>query len=513
MGLWSFYFIIKAVLFYAGYINFHFFVNVAFAIALIFSHTHPRLLQIRRWVSIPIGIVLFYFDSQLPPLRNVIPKISQLLDFSYQYYIELLTRIVNWQVLLALLGSFAIYYLLSKKLRMSTIAVLAIASTLLPFKQNTNVFAYDASGQVIGVPSDAELTESLDGFFIEEASRTTFTHTQRASGTPFDILVINVCSLAWDDLKYVKEEDNPLFKRFQYLFTSFNSASSYSGPSIIRLLRASHGQQDQRDLYKPAIEGSLLFNNLKAVGFDTQLALNHDGKYGDLLKEIRGYGSLSAPMFDNKQSAPYLKGFDGSQVYDDYAVLSSWWDARMKSPKDRVALFYNTISLHDGNRALDGRLENSVETYSRRLRKLLDDVDRFYTKVNNSGRQAVIVFIPEHGAAIRRNKNEIVGMREIPSPNITNIPVGFLFTGNSATPINTKKIEQPSSYLASSELISRLIAKPPFGANTSTQEAYLKNLPATRFVAENEDSVIMKFGASYFFRSNDINWNLFDTTE
>lgn len=106
MGLWSFYFIIKAILFYTGYINFHFFVNVVFALALIFSHTNPYLLKIRRWISIPIGLALFYFDSQLPPLRNVIPKVSQLTDFSYQYYLELLTRIVNWEVLAALLASF-----------------------------------------------------------------------------------------------------------------------------------------------------------------------------------------------------------------------------------------------------------------------------------------------------------------------------------------------------------------------------------------------------------------------
>lgn len=511
MGLWGFYFIIKAILFYAGYINFHFFVNAAFAIALIFSHTRPILLKLRRWLAIPLGIVLFYFDSQLPPLRNVIPKISQLVDFSFDYYLELFTRIVNLPVLGALVLSFLIYYLLSKKIRMSTIAVLAIMSTLLPFKQNVNIYAYDSSGQVIGAPSDDELTESLDGFFIDEVSRTTFNRSSKASGAPFDILVINVCSLAWDDLKYVKEEDNPLFKRFHYLFTSFNSASSYSGPSIIRLLRASHGQQDQRDLYKPPVEGSLLFNNLKAAGFDTQLALNHDGKYGDLLQEIRDDGGLTAPLFDNKQSTPYLKGFDGSQVYDDYAVLSNWWDARMKSRQDRVALFYNTISLHDGNRALDGRLENSVETYSRRLHKLLEDVDRFYTKVNGSGRQVVIVFIPEHGAAIRRNKNEIVGMREIPSPNITNIPVGVMFTGKADVPVKTKIIDQPTSYLAASEMLSRFVAKSPFTAGSIDPEFYSKNLPSTRFVAENEDSVIMKYGSSYYFRSNDINWNLFET--
>jgi cellulose synthase operon protein YhjU len=512
MGIWAFYFIIKIILFYTGYINFHFFVNATFAIWLIFSNANPLLLRIRKWTALPIAIVLFYFDSQLPPLRNVIPKISQLLDFSFQYYIELLTRIVSWEVIAILVGLYIAYYILAKKLRMSTIALIAIMSTLLPLGVNMAPLAYDADGQVIGLPSDMELTESLDGFFIEESSRTAFNRSQKASGAPFDILVINVCSLAWDDLKYIKEENNPLFQRFHYLFTNFNSASSYSGPSIIRLLRSSKGQQDQRDLYKPPVDGSLLFSNLNKTGYQVQLALNHDGKYGDLLKEIRNEGGMSAPLFDNTQATPYLKGFDGSQIYDDYSVLSNWWDARMKSPSERVALFYNTITLHDGNRALDGsRLENSVETYSRRTHKLLSDLDRFYTKVNSSGKQVVIVFIPEHGAAIRRNKNEIVGMREIPSPNVTNVPAGIMFTGKADASVKTNTIAQPTSYLATSDLISKFVGKTPFGASAPSPETYLKNIPSTRFVAENEDSVIMKFGSSYYFRSNDINWNLFET--
>jgi len=512
MGNWGFYFLIKIFLYYAGYIHFHFFVNAAFAIWLIFSNANLFLLRIRKWTSIPIGIVLLYFDSPLPPLRNVIPKISQLLDFSFQYYVELLTRILDWRAIAMLGGLYIVYYLLSKKIRMATIAIIAIFSTLLPLGATMGPVAYNADGQAIDLPSDTVLTESLDGFFAEESLRTGFNRSEKASGTPFDVLVISVCSLAWDDLKYIKEDNNPLFQRFHYLFTSFNSASSYSGPSIIRLLRSSRGQQDQRDLYKPAVEDSLLFNNLNKTGFQVQLALNHDGKYGDLLKEIRNEGGMSAPLFDNTQAAPYLRGFDGSQIFDDYSVLSNWWDARMKLPNERVALFYNTISLHDGNRALDGsKLENSVETYSRRARKLLSDLDRFYTKVNSSGRQVVIVFIPEHGAAIRRNKNEIVGMREIPSPNVTNIPVGIMFTSKADAPVKTNVIEQPSSYLATSDLISKFVGKTPFGSTPPTPESYLKNLPSTRFVAENEDSVIMKYGASYYFRSNDINWNLFDT--
>ena len=243
--------------------------------------------------------------------------------------------------------------------------------------------------------------------------------------------------------------------------------------------------------------------------------MNHDGKFGDLLTEIRTQGGLKSPLFDNRSSTPYLKGFDGSQIYDDYSVLSNWWEQRSKSGNQPVALFYNSITLHDGNRSPDGKLENSVETYSRRLHKLLDDIDRFYTQVNNSGRRAVVVFIPEHGAAIRRDKNEIIGLRELPSPAVTKVPVGLMLAGkNGGTNMITHQISESTSYLALSELLFRLIKNPPFESLLPGKlNIYSNDLPSTRFVAENEDIVIMRYGSSYFFRSNDIEWTPFDSEQ
>ena len=513
MGFWSFYFLIKTFLYFGNYFNFHFTANALFAAGLIFSNSHPILKWVRKYLSIPIGFALFYFDSPLPPIRSVLPKLSQIQEFSFQYYLELITRVVQWEFMVAFAALLLLYYLLSKKLRMTTLALLAMSCTLLPLK-NHQVGGYvkNKDGNFIGMPSDTELSETLSGFFDEESIRTSFEDSQIKTKPDFDIIFISICSLSWDDLNYVKEESNPLFKRFNYLFTDFNTAASYSGPSIIRLLRGSTGQEIQKDLYKAPLDDSLIFRHLSNAGYQTQLAMNHDGKFGDLLKEIRSFGGLKAPLFDNKTTTPYLKGFDGSQIYDDYSVLSAWWDQRIKSSNQPVALFYNSITLHDGNRSPDGKLENSVETYSRRLSKLLKDIDRFYTQVNNSGRRAVIVFIPEHGAAIRRDKNEIIGLRELPSPAVTKVPVGLMLAGkNGGTNMISYRIPDQTSYLALSELLFRLVKSSPFETLLPGKlNTYSNELPSTRFVAENEDLVIMRYGSSYFFHSNDINWTPFD---
>ena len=65
-------------------------------------------------------------------------------------------------------------------------------------------------------------------------------------------MVLSVCSLSWDDLDEVRQRDAPLLQRFDIVFRQFNSAASYSGPALLRLLRANCGQTAQAALYQAA---------------------------------------------------------------------------------------------------------------------------------------------------------------------------------------------------------------------------------------------------------------------
>lgn len=50
--------------------------------------------------------------------------------------------------------------------------------------------------------------------------------------TPFDILLLNICSLSNDDLKAVGLKNHEVLKQFNIRFPqNFNSATSYSGPA------------------------------------------------------------------------------------------------------------------------------------------------------------------------------------------------------------------------------------------------------------------------------------------
>lgn len=525
MGIWNFYFIAKLFLYFGHYIDFHVLANLAFALFLVIPVRHPRLKLLRQLFAVPIGVSLFYYDTWLPPFSRLISQASLLKGFDPVYMVELIGRFISFPVVAALGLLYVIYFLAGKKLRISTFVFIAMLTPLLPIATKSPEVGTTENPSLPGSPetsanktstppTEEELTASLDSFYRQEATRAVSFSPPEKSDAPFDIIFLHICSLSWDDLNFLKENDNPLFKRFNIIFTNFNSGASYSGPSVIRVLRGSCGQQKHDGLYAPPPAQCKTFDNLQQAGFEPQLAMNHDGHFDNFLAEIRKHGVLNMPPLDIKGAPPYLQSFDGSPVSDDYLVLSKWWEKRLKTPSERVALFYNSVSLHDGNHYSGNLSTKSMDIYHPRLTKLLGDLDRFFTQLDASGRRAVVVFIPEHGAAIRGDKMQISGMREIPSPRISIVPVGIKLIGvKENTAAQPLIVPQPTSYLAVSKLLSGFIGKSPFSANNTALNEYTRNLPSTEFVSENEDIVIMRQGNQYHMHSKDSGWIGYDPSE
>ena len=122
----------------------------------------------------------------------------------------------------------------------------------------------------------------------------------------------------------------------------------------------------------------------------------------------------------------------------------------------------------------------------------------------------MVVVLGEHGASVRGDKMQIAGLREIPTPRITKVPVGIKLVGFSDSHADPVLVTDPTSYLAISKLLSEFIAVSPFGANKLSLEDYVRDLPATEFVSQNEDIVVMKSGKQYFIHSKDADWVPYD---
>ncbi len=354
--------------------------------------------------------------------------------------------------------------------------------------------------------STQSINDWLNSFYTSEAKRqTTFPSSLPADAQPFDLLVINICSLAWTDVEATGLMSHPLWSHFDIVFKNFNSGTSYSGPAAIRLLRASCGQPSHKNLYQPAGEQCYLFDNLAKLGFKRHLMMDHNGAFGNFLKEVRENGNMQEPLMDQSGLPVNLLSFDGSPVYDDAAVLERWQQTvKGEGSGDRSATFFNLLPLHDGNHYPGN---SKTADYKARAQKLFDELDAFLTQLEKENRKVMVVVVPEHGAALQGDKMQVSGLRDIPSPAITHVPVGIKFIGMKAPHQGPAiEIDQPSSFLAISELVVRMLDGKDFVADNVDWQKLTSNLPQSAPVSENANAVVVQYQGKPWVRLSGGDW-------
>ena len=531
LGGWNFYFLVKFALLWAGYLNFHPMLNLVFLAFLLVPIPREKLHRIRHWIAIPLGFALFWHDTWLPGPESIFSQGSQIAGFSASYIWDLIVRFINWSMVGAFFVLLVLWLFISQWLRVTVfvsamvvwlaVSPLLPAFTLWPSGQPTtaaqaNTGANAAAGAASSPansdippqtepPTSANLTNWLNAFYAAEQKRKTPSPDQRpADAQPFDLLVINICPLSWSDIEAAGLMDHPLWKHFDIVFKNFNSATSYSGPAAVRLLRASCGQLSHTNLYQPSGADCYLFENLAKLGFNQQLMLGHNGLFGDFLKELRSLGGMQSPLMDQTGLPVSLQAFDGSPVYEDLAVLNRWLKTEEASSNPRNATFYNTLPLHDGNH-FPG--QSKTADYKVRAQKLFDDLDNFFTELEKSGRKVMVVVVPEHGGALKGDKMQVSGLRDIPSPSITNVPTAVKFFGMKAphegAPII---IDQPSSYLAVSELVVRALDGKMFSEDSVNWQQYVANLPQSAAVSENANAIVIQYQGKPYVQLNGGSW-------
>jgi cellulose synthase operon protein YhjU len=521
MHYWSLYFFAKLLLYAGGHIGFHAWANFAFAIYTALPAANARRRLAKNLLGVPLAILLCYYDSWLPPLARVLTQAPSVATFTPSYLLELAARFIDPKVLAELAVLVAVYLLARRKLRLGSFALVAILVAALAPPPGAEpalapVRAAGASAATADAAADPRYlrTETLDAllaqFYQREAGKQ-LRLPQTATDPAYDVVLVHVCSLSWDDLAATGLLDEPLLQRFDLLLTRFNSAASYSGPAAIRLLRGNCGQTPHKQLYDPPPAGCLLVDGLQRAGFEPHWLMNHDGHFGNFYADVRDRGGMPVAPDSNAGATVTLRAFDGTPVLGDYSVLSRWWTQRVAQHTPRIVLYYNTISLHDGNHAADRAAGPAASTFAARARRLFADLDGFIDDIARSGRRVVLVLVPEHGAAVRGDRRQIPGLREIPTPAITVVPVGIAIIGPD-TPARPAQVtvDLPTSYLALSELLSRLSTDNPFAGERRAAASYAQNLPQTTLVAENEGTLVMQIGAQFMLRTADDAWSPWD---
>lgn len=512
MGLWFVYFAIKLYLSYNGALRFDVPLNLLFLAVLLVPlpgrYRSLRLVPVlRTTLCVFFGILLVWHDSWLPGPLDAVGLLRQYGWPSKDYIVHFFLRFYSPLGLGVLALGLAAWYALRNYSKVMTagIVVLAVIPLFLP--------RGDATRQQL-----EEVERAYAAFQDSEMTRIIPIHRGGMHGD-FDIIILHVCSMAWDDLRELQLEEHRFFQRFDLLFTNFNSATTYSNPAVIRLLNANCGQRTHDDLYTRFPKECSIMENLRAQGFEISFVRNHNGQYGNFDEEIRKFGQLDAAPFQPAGLSANKFMFDRSPVYGDHAILAQWLGSRRRSRANKVALYYNSVSLHDGTHRVDDKdwwKKGQKEQYREFLKELLGDMERFFDLVASSKRNTVIVFVPEHGRAVRGSAVTPPGLRDIPLPRITTVPVGIALIGTrgrSGLPARQQVISKPVSYLALSEVISAFLEQSPFLSDRHTYKSFLDNIPETEFVAENQQNIVVQKDGGFFYRGKDDKWILLSDTQ
>ncbi|GDY35138.1 cellulose biosynthesis protein BcsG [Acidovorax sp. NB1] len=520
MSYWNLYFLVKVGLHFTGYIGFSWWLNLLLWLALLPTIKHRLLRRTRAVLAWPAAIALLYYDSYLPTLGRVLSQVKALAGFSADYWMELAGRLVNPTAVVVAVAGVFLYAALARRVRFATFALAGILSVPLvatlqereaQIRNDSRVQANPGDAPPVAGADPADPDALLQKFYASESQKR-MQFSTGAGSPPFDIILLHVCSLSWDDMEFVGQRDNPLLKRFDVLFTNFNSAASYSGPASLRVLHGSCGQTPHKKLYEGIDPQCYVFPNLEKVGYQTAALLNHDGVYEEFAHALEQRGGLTGKLQPNQSAPVHMQNFDGSPIYNDHALLSQWWKKRSSERGNNpVALYYNTISLHDGNRVPGMTSRSSLDTYKPRLVQLMADFDKFITELETAGKPVVVVLVPEHGASLRGDKIQISGMREIPGPRITLVPAAVKLVGlkkpASAEPPAPLVVNQPMSYLGLFTLLGDMLSDSPYADSARPLSERLQTPETTSFVSENADVIVMRNAAGkYLMKSGNGEW-------
>jgi len=180
--------------------------------------------------------------------------------------------------------------------------------------------------------------------------------------------------------------------------------------------------------------------------------MNHDGHFGNFYADVHNRGALPATPDPNAGALVAERAFDGSPVYSDYSCCRAGGHGTWRAAAARGALLQLD---HPARRQPPrGRTRKRRQCdLCRTRRRLFEDLGRFLDELQRSGRRVVLVLVPEHGAAVRGDRRQIPGMREVPTPSITEVPVAVAIIGAGVPAQPTvARIDSASSYLALSEL-------------------------------------------------------------
>lgn len=519
LGVWNVYFIIAFALAAFGYIELNLLGN-ALLMAWLLLPVGPKWLRILRGtLGVAAAAVLLYSESWLPGVDSILANKGGIAGFSLLYMAEFALDFINVKMVGWGLLVFPGYFLVRRYVRVTFFTIVYfLGAVTMPWVQSilperAPVVTADAGGQTNEAAAPAKtgkadakaVGEWYDAFLAyEHDRRARFPNGLSEKDTPFDILLLSICSVSNDDLAVSQLDQHPLFKEFNIRFDSFNAATAYSGPALLRLLNGACGQPSHSELYGERRPECEIMTRLGTLGYSQRLLMDHSGEYDNFLQSMRDKAGVTATLDNAKYPTRYM-GFDDEEIADSLAVLRHWQRTQVKSKAGRTATLINFIALHDGNR-LPGR--GRAEPFKPRAQEMFDNIRTFLRELERSGRKTMVVIVPEHGAAVRGDKIQVPRLRDIPTMRISRVPVMVKFVGLKGMPNEPIHVTGNTSYLALTSLIGKTLETDYFSKDGGTVplEQLVHDLPQTNPVSENGTVQTLEYQGREYFRQNGGEW-------
>lgn len=314
LSWWNVYFILVFLLGINQLIEFWPLHNVLLMAALLLPIKFKLLHYLRTIILIPCALALLYAQSYLPGLSAFSANAATVTDFSLSSIWDFAQSVINYTYLLIAALVVVLFLVLQDYVRFTTFSIVGILwLTLAPYgtmvlnhfttpsprelmaQTAPQAVGIDTMTQTptplpgtsspfgnlaqVGAPNVQNAAAFLEQFFAYEGTRRVG-FPNHFHSLPFDIVLLNICSLSHSDLAAVELQGHELFLQPDITFTNFNSATSYSGPATLRLLRSDCGQCKFSDLYQYNSQCDL-FGHLKTLGFKDQLFMDHSGNFGN----------------------------------------------------------------------------------------------------------------------------------------------------------------------------------------------------------------------------------------
>lgn len=534
LGLWNVYFICKFFLTQLGYLRLELFANIALFCFLLLPANSKGMRFLKQLIALGCGIALLWSESWLPGPQSIMANASGITGFSVNYVLQLIWDFINWRMVFAGFAILLIYYAARDFIRVTAITGCWLLFLVVsPFfgsapSQQSNLVPQTAAGKTaVGNPADTaaalaaakgtaqgevtseEIDKWYQTFIAYEKDRVAqFPDSIKPKDTPFDIVILNICSLSTDDLIASNLINNRTFSQFNIRFDHFNSATSYSGPAALRLLNGACGQPSHEALYDTRRPECEIMNRLDSLGFKQHLFLDHSGVYDNYLNAMRTQAGLTAPFERRRYPVKYVS-FNDEEIADTLSVFRHWRSVVNKAKDPRSVSLFNFIALHDGNRQPG---KSRWEEFEPRARAFIDALDVFIADLQKSKRKVMLIIVPEHGAAVRGDRIQTPRLRDIPSRRITQVPVMVKFFGLNKLPKTPVHVTSDTSYLALSTLIGRVIEtnyfSKPEGAVPMAD--LVNDLPTTHMVSENAQAMVLEYKGMDYLKMSKGTWRPYD---